>query len=207
MLRIGLTGGIASGKSTVAAMFAELGVCVIDTDAIARELVAPGGPALGEIVEAFGQSVLGPDGTLDRHLMRRIVFGDADRRHRLEAILHPRIRETALARSAGCAGPYVIFVVPLLFESGFDRLVERTVAVDCPEALQIERLMARDETDRDEARAIIDAQMERAERQSLADDIIDSSTTIEATRDGVAALHASYLRLAQNCPGTQGRAE
>lgn len=207
MLRIGLTGGIASGKSTVAAMFAELGVCVIDTDSIARELVAPGGPVLGEIVETFGQGVVGPDGRLDRSLMRRIVFGDADRRHRLEAILHPRIRETALARSAECAGTYVIFVVPLLFESGFDRLVERTVAVDCPEALQIERLMARDETGPDEARAIIDAQMERAERRSRADDIIDSSPTIEATRDRVAALHASYLRLAQNCPGTQGRAE
>jgi dephospho-CoA kinase len=207
VLRIGLTGGIASGKSTVAAMFSELGVCIVDTDIIARELVAPGTPALAEVVAAFGPGILDPGGTLDRRLMRRIVFSDADRRQRLEAILHPRIRETARARSADCPGPYAILVVPLLFESGFDRLVERTIVVDCPETLQIERLMARDEATLGDARAIVEAQMARTERRARADDIIDSGTTLGATRERVAALHASYLTLAENCPGTQGRAE
>jgi len=206
-LRIGLTGGIASGKSTVAAMFAELGACVIDTDLIARELVAPGEPALAAVVEAYGEAVLDAEGALDRGLMRRIVFGDPAERRRLEAILHPRIREVALARAAVCPGPYVMLMVPLMFESGFDRLVERTLTVDCPESLQLDRLMARDGIGRDEARAVIAAQMQRAERRSRADDLIDSSTTIDATRERVIELHETYLGLAQNCPGAQGRAE
>jgi dephospho-CoA kinase len=206
VLRIGLTGGIASGKSTVAAMFAEHGACVIDTDVIARELVAPGAPALAEIAEAFGPEVI-EGGRLDRRKLRRMVFADADKRRRLEAILHPPIREAALERSADCPGPDVILVVPLLFESGFDRLVDRALVVDCPPALQIGRLMARDEIGRDEAEAIVAAQMGRGERQSRADDLIDSSAPLDATRDRVLELHETYLDLARNCPGAQGRAE
>jgi dephospho-CoA kinase len=206
VLRIGLTGGIASGKSTVAAMFAAHGICIIDTDVIARELVAPGAPALAEIAEAFGPDIM-EDGELDRRRLRRMVFADAGKRRRLEAILHPRIREAALERSSDCPGPYVILVVPLLFESGFDRLVDRTVAVDCPPALQIDRLMARDEIGRDEAEAIVAAQMGRDERRARANDLIDSSAPIDATRGRVLHLHETYLGLARNCPGAQGRAE
>jgi len=206
VLRIGLTGGIASGKSTVAAMFAEHGVCVVDTDVIARDLVVPGAPALAEIAEAFGPEFI-EGGELDRGRLRRLVFADAGRRRRLEAILHPRIREAALERAAGCPGPYVILVVPLLFESGFDRLVDRALVVDCPPALQIARLTARDEIGREEAEAIVAAQMGRDERRSRADDLIDSSAPIDATRGRVLELHETYLGLAQNCPGAKGRAE
>jgi dephospho-CoA kinase len=206
VLRIGLTGGIASGKSTVAAMFAEHGICVIDTDIIARELVVPGAPALAEIAEAFGPEFI-DGGELDRKKLRRAVFADAGKRRRLEAILHPRIREAALDRSADCPGPYVILVVPLLFEAGFDRLVDRTLIVDCPPALQIDRLMARDEIDRYEAETIVAAQMGRDERRSRADDLIDSSAPIDATRGQALRLHETYLGLARNCPGAQGRAE
>lgn len=205
MLCIGLTGGIACGKSTVAAMFAEHGACVIDTDSIARELVAPGEPALAAIVEAFGPEIMDGD-ALDRRRLRQIVFADAAQRGRLEAILHPLIRAEALERAAECAGPYVILVVPLLFESGFDRLVERVLVVDCPEALQIERIMNRDQVGREEAEAVIAAQMGRAERRSLADDLIDSSAPLDVTRARISELHDSYLAL-RNCPGTQGRAE
>lgn len=206
MLRIGLTGGIASGKSTVAAMFAELGACIVDTDAIAREVVEPGTPAFAAIVEAFGPEVV-DNGALDRRRLRRIVFDDAARRRRLEAILHPSIRRTALRRAGECRGPYVILVVPLLFESGFDRLVDRALVVDCPAAVQIARLTARDEIGQGEAEAIIAAQLGRDERRARADDLIDTSTPIDATRARVVQLHEAYLGLSRNCPGQQGRAE
>lgn len=207
MLRIGLTGGIASGKSTVANMFAELGVPVIDTDEIAHELVAPGGAALAAVTKAFGEDVLTDDGALDRKLMRRVVFADSDKRRKLEGILHPLIRSVALERAADSDGPYVLFVVPLLFETGFDALVDRTVTVDCPEAVQIERLIARDGISRDEALKIISAQIGRAERRNRADDIIDTSGELEATRREVDELHSRYRELAQNCSGGQGHAE
>lgn len=207
MLRIGLTGGVASGKSTVAAMLAELGACVIDTDEIAHELVAPGGPALPAVVEAFGQQMIGADGGLDRRRMRRVVFSDAGQRQRLETILHPLIRAMALERAAECAGPYVVMVVPLLFESGFDALVDRAAVVDCPESLQVERLMRRDGISRVEADRILAAQMARSERRSRADDLIDSSVPLDAMQARVVELHDGYLGLARNCPEPAGRAE
>jgi dephospho-CoA kinase len=139
--------------------------------------------------------------------MRRTVFADPDKRRELEAILHPMIRESALARSAGSKAPYVIFVVPLLFETGFDRLVDATVAVDCPESLQIERVVERDRVSEDEARSIIASQIDRDERRSRADEIIDSATSIPATRDTVAKLHEAFLARSQNCPDEPGRAE
>ena len=198
-LSIGLTGGVASGKSTVAEIFAGLGIEVVDTDRIARELVVPGSAALKAIVERFGSDVLAGDGTLDRPRLRRIVFADADKRRELEAILHPPIRSEALARAAAAASPYVIIVVPLLFETGFDALVDRTLAVDCPEAVQIERLTSRDDVGEDEARALIGAQMPRERRAAMADDVIDNGGALEATRARVAELDQRYRALAQNC--------
>ncbi|MGD8341523.1 MAG: dephospho-CoA kinase, partial [Gammaproteobacteria bacterium] len=193
MLRIGLTGGIASGKSTISAMFAELGAEVIDTDEIAHELVAPGGGALAAVIDAFGSEVQTPDGGLDRRRMRQIVFDDAAQRRRLEAILHPEIRRIALARAASSEAPYVILVVPLLFESGFDELVDRTIAVDCPVSRQIERLVERDATTPEQAHRIVAAQMGRDERTTRADDVIDSDCPLDVTRRRVRELHAKYL--------------
>lgn len=207
MLRIGLTGGIASGKSTVARMFAELGAEVIDTDDIAHELTAPGGAAVTAIIDAFGRDVITNEGALDRRRMRRIVFTDSDKRRELEAILHPLIRKAALAKSAASKAPYVILVVPLLFETGFNQLVDGTVAVDCSEALQIERVVNRDLISQDEAQSIIATQMNRDERRARADEIIDSSSEPSVTRERVAELHERYVRLSQNCPDDEGRAE
>ncbi len=202
MLRIGLTGGIASGKSTVAAIFAELGAEIIDTDRIARELVVPGSEALAAIVERFGPDILAADGSLDRRRLRAIVFADAARRRELEAILHPAIRQVALARAAASGAPYVILVVPLLFETGFDRLVDRSLVVDCPERLQIERLRQRDGIEEAGARAMLAAQLPRAERLAAANDIIDNSGDLAAVRSRVRELHARYLAAEQNCSGT-----
>jgi dephospho-CoA kinase len=207
VLRIGLTGGIASGKSTIAAMFAERGAEVIDTDDIAHELVAPGGAAIDAIAESFGDTVIARDGGLDRQKMRQRVFGNADERCKLEAILHPLIRAIALKRADAANAPYVIFVVPLLFETGFSRLVDRSLAVDCPESLQIDRVVARDRVSEDEARAVIASQMNRADRRAAAHDWIDSSGSLAATRDRVLELHEQFLALSENCPETQGRAE
>lgn len=199
MLRIGLTGGIASGKSTVAAFFADLGAEVIDTDAIARELVAPGQPALSAIVNRFGPGILTADGRLDRRALRAIVFADTAGRRALEAILHPRIREEALARADASRAPYVVLVVPLLFETGFDRIVDRTVVVDCPESIQIDRLMRRDAIGPEDARAMLGAQIGRADRNRFADDLIDNAGELAATRARVLELDRRYRALARNC--------
>lgn len=205
--RVGLTGGIASGKSTVAKHFGELGADVIDTDEIARAIVLPGRPALARIVEHFGEDVLTPEGTLDRRRLRSIVFADPGRRRELEAILHPEIRAEALARASASTAPYAILVVPLLFETDFHRLVDRKLVVDCPESQQLARLVARDGIGETEARAMLAAQMPRDERKQAADDCIDNSGSIESTQARVRELHARYLHLATNCPGPRGRAE
>jgi len=207
VLSIGLTGGIASGKSTVAGMFEALGAEIIDTDQIARELVAPGSQALGEIVAVFGGGLLADDGSLDRRRLREIVFADIGRRRRLEAILHPLIRRETLARIDNSQAPYTVVVVPLLFETGFNELVDRTVVVDCPQEVQIDRLTVRDSVSRDEAISVISSQMPREERLSLADDTIDSTLSLDATRQRVAELDAKFRSLAQNCPKVEGRAE
>jgi dephospho-CoA kinase len=206
-LRVGLTGGIASGKSTVASLFGELGAGVIDTDEIARQLVLPGSHALDQIVERFGDQILAPDGALDRRRLRAIVFASPASRSELETILHPPIRAEALARAAASTAPYVLLVVPLLFETGFDRLVDRKLVVDCTESQQIARLTGRDGVGASEARAMLAAQMTREGRKAGADDIIDNSGSLEATRDQVARLHERYLQLATNCRRPQGRAE
>ena len=196
MFTVGLTGGIGSGKSTVADLFADLGVPVIDTDVIARELTAPGNAALEAIHSDFGDAVLLPDGSLDRAVLRRMVFADADARHRLESILHPRIRQTVEQERAGLNAPYILLVIPLLVETGGYRdLLDRVLVVDCPEELQITRVIARNGLTRDEVLAILATQASRSERLAIADDVIVNTLAREALRTEVVTLNQRYLML------------
>lgn len=194
--RIGLTGGIASGKSTVANLFAELGATIIDTDVIAREVVAPGQPALDDIAATFGAEVLQPDGSLDRAALRARVFASPAERERLEAITHPRIRAETLRQADAADGLYQLIVVPLLVKSPLRESVDRILVVDCPEETQIERLMARDADSEAQARRILDAQSSRDERLAIADDVISNDGSLENTRRQVAKLHEIYRALA-----------
>jgi len=197
MFTVGLTGGIGSGKSTVADCFAALGVPVIDTDVIARELTAPGSAALEAIRSVFGATVMQADGTLDRAALRRRVFADSAARHQLEAILHPRIRQVVEQKLATLSAPYALIVIPLLVETGGYRdVLNRVLVVDCPEAVQIARVMARSGLVHDEIKAILAAQAGRAERLVVADDIIVNAASLEALRAEVAVLHQRYLALA-----------
>ena len=197
-LRIGLTGGIASGKSTVADMFAELGVPVIDTDVIAREVVQPGQPALDEIRARFGDEVFDTAGRLDRSGMRRRIFSDEDARLDLEAILHPRIGEETRRRANKAAGPYQVIVVPLLVGSPLAQFVDRVVVVDCDEELQIQRLLARDAETVEQARKILSAQASREARLAIADDVISNDAGLDETRRQVHALDRAFRDLATN---------
>ena len=196
MLKIGLTGGIASGKSAVADTLGELGACIIDTDVIAREVVAPGTPGLDQVVAAFGDEVVAADGGLDRAALRTLVFADSARRKQLEAILHPLIRAATLEAAARATGPYLVFVVPLLLETDFAALVDRILVVDCDPGLQIERVMRRDQCTSDEARRIIRSQTDRATRLEAADDVLDNNGSLSELQSATAALHAQYLQLA-----------
>lgn len=196
-LRLGLTGGIASGKSLVASCFARLGVPVIDTDMVAREVVEPGQPALDELVEAFGPAILDGQGRLDRRTLRARVFADPAERHRLEGIVHPRIRARTLELADSAGGPYIVIVVPLLIESGFNQLVDEVIVVDCPEAEQRARLKARDGDDAAQADRMMAAQLGRAARLAAADVIIDNSGSISDTRIQVEQLHERYLEKAR----------
>ena len=194
---VGLTGGIGSGKSVVAGLFAKRGVAVIDTDEIAHELTRPGGEAIEAIRAAFGASLIGADGALDRTAMRKLVFGDAAARKKLEAILHPLIRKESARRRASAQSPYAILVAPLLVESGVDRSrFARVLVVDCPEAQQIERAMRRSRVSETEVRAILAAQATREQRLAQADDVIDNSGTPEALERQVSNLNETYLTLA-----------
>ena len=191
---VGLTGGIGSGKSTVAAHFVRLGADLIDTDAIARELTAPGGGALPELCATFGQNILAADGALDRAAMRQLVFSDPAARQRLEAILHPRIRELALARSQASQAPYVLFDVPLLAESpAWQARCARILVVDCPTELQISRVMARNGLSREEVERILASQASRTERLAIADDVIDNSGDRTHLEAQIPPLHQYYL--------------
>ena len=194
--RVALTGGIASGKSTVADLFAARGVPVIDTDVIAREVVEPGQPALAEVVAAFGPGVLGPDGRLDRRRLREVIFADASARRRLEAILHPAIRAEMERQSRAAGGAYQLLVIPLLTEGGRRNHVDRVLLVDVPEAVQVERLMRRDGVSREQAAASLGAQATRAARLAIADDVLANTGRAEDLDEQVAALHARYLGLA-----------
>ena len=194
--RIALTGGIASGKSTVADMFADLGIAIIDTDRIAREVVEPGQPALEEIRDRFGDTVIEATGNLDRRALRRLIFTDEGARIDLEAILHPRIGAETRRQADAAAGPYQVIVVPLLVDSPLRRFVDRVLAVDCSEELQIERLLARDTETVEQARRILAAQSSREERLSIADFTIDNGKGLEHTRQQVVELDEVFRRLA-----------
>jgi len=194
---VGLTGGVACGKSTVADRFAELGANVIDTDVIAREVVEPGQPALDEIRREFGDVVIDADGGLDRRAMRRIIFADSAARARLERILHPKIRERALELTAEGRGDYQLVVVPLLTASPLRTTMDRVVVVDCDEQDQVRRLMARDGESEGGARRILAAQASREERLAIADDVIRNDSSIDAALAEVDALHARYVELAR----------
>ena len=195
--RVGLTGGIASGKSTAAKFFGALGVPILDSDQIARDVVEPGQPPLGRLVERFGPSILTPDGHLDRPALREIVFSDPMARADLEALTHPAIGAAMEARSAAAGGPYQILVIPLLVEKNLSAHVDRVLVVDCEEQLQMTRLRAREGSTLEQARAILNAQAPRAARLKAADDVIHNDTDMNAVREQVAALHARYLDLAQ----------
>jgi len=195
---VGLTGGIGSGKSAASSRFGELGAAVVDTDEISRELTAPAGAAIAAIREQFGPGFVAADGGLDRALARSLVFRDAGARTRLESILHPLIRARARAAITAARAPYVIVVVPLLFETGacLD-LVRRVLVVDCDESEQVRRVVARSGITAEEAGRIMAAQLARAERLKRADDVLDNSGGLDALRAQVARLHDRYLALAR----------
>jgi dephospho-CoA kinase len=194
--RVGLTGGIASGKSTAAKFFGALGVPILDSDQIARDVVEPGQPPLERLIERFGQKILTPDGHLDRPALRDIVFSDPKARADLEALTHPAIGAAMEARSAAAGGPYQILVIPLLVEKNLASHVDRVLVVDCEEELQIRRLRNRDGSTSAQVEAILKAQAPRAARLKAANDIIHNDTNMSAVRDQVAALHARYLEFA-----------
>jgi dephospho-CoA kinase len=198
--RVGLTGGVASGKSAVAARFAALGISVADADVAARAVVEPGQPALAEVVSAFGRDVLGAEGRLDRALLRARVFNDEAARRTLEALLHPRIRAALRQTAEAAPGPYVIVAIPLLAEGGGRAAypwLDRILVVDAPVELQRSRLMARDAIDAALAQRMLSAQAGRAQRLAIADDVLVNDGRLEALDAQVAALDRAYRRLAR----------
>ena len=196
---IGLTGGIGSGKSTVAGRFESLGATVIDTDEIARRLTGPGGAAMEALGREFGARYVAHDGALDRAAMRQLAFEDATARGRLESILHPAVRQEADAKLASARGPYAIVAVPLLFESrGFLDRVARTLVVDCPEDLQLARTVARSALDPAQVRLIMSAQWPRWRRLQMAGDVIWNGGTRDLIGPQCDRLHGEYVQLAQN---------
>ncbi|WP_244815159.1 dephospho-CoA kinase [Caballeronia sp. Lep1P3] len=199
MFSIGLTGGIGSGKSTIADLFAARGVPVIDTDVIAHRVTAPGGVAMPLIASEFGSAYLSPDGALDRASMRALVFADDTAKARLEAILHPLIRAETERERHAAGGAYHIVVVPLLIESGnWATRVSRVLVVDCPVETQVARVIERNGFSRDQVLAIIAKQASRQARLAAADDVIvnDETATLDTLGREVDALHARYLQLA-----------
>jgi dephospho-CoA kinase len=197
--RVALTGGIASGKSTVGDLFVARGATLIDTDVIAREVVEPGRPALAQVLEALGgATILGPDGRLDRPRLRERIFTDPVARRTLESILHPAIREEMERQSAALAhaSPYQILAIPLLAEGGRRDHVDRVLVVDAPDALRVQRLMARDGVSEAQALASLGAQASREARLELADDVIVNEGRIDDLAEQVDRLHEKYLRLA-----------
>lgn len=196
---VALTGGIGSGKSTVAAEFSRHGVTVVDTDVISRELTSTSGPALDAIVAAFGAGILDARGALDRAALRDRVFSDARARQTLEGILHPRIRQEAAQQLGQAGSPYVVLVVPLLTENlpAYRELIDRIAVVDCAESLQLQRVAARPGLNRELAAAILASQCSRAERLAIAQDVISNEGDLHALGRQVADLHAQYLGLAR----------
>ena len=195
---VGLTGGIGSGKTTVANLFAELGVVLVDADIVAREVVSQGSEGLAAIVDHFGADILLSDGNLDRSKLRERIFDNDEQRLWLNGLLHPLIRETMLKNCKEAQSNYVIMVVPLLFENGLDRLVQRTLLVDISPQLQQQRTMARDDVSAKQVQNIIGSQATRAEKLSKADDVIDNQGEISALKCKVSALNSLYLKICGN---------
>jgi dephospho-CoA kinase len=197
---VGLTGGIGSGKSAAAQVFEELGTTVIDTDALAHALTGPGGAAIEPIRAAFGADYLTPDAALDRARMRELVFADAAKKRLLESILHPMIRSQTSELVQAARGPYVILMIPLLIEShDYRNRYQRILVVDCPEELQLSRVVARSGLTPAQVRAIMVNQVSRGARLAVADDVIDNSQDLAQLRRQVEALHARYLQLGAAC--------
>ena len=207
MFRVGLTGGIGSGKTTVADMFVELGAELVDTDRIAREVVAPGSTTLNSIREAFGESILLKDESLDRSALRDIIFANDAERRKLESIIHPVIRARTIRDIETCDGPYVIVAVALLVESDFRELVDCITVVHCTIEQQIDRVMKRDGASEEHAKAIIASQADEATRLEAAVDIIDNSKSLAYTRDQVERLHRKYLSEPDHCRAAKGAAK
>jgi len=198
---VGLTGGIGSGKSSVANRFVDKGAVLVDTDAIAHELTGVGGEGMPLLRQAFGAAVVATDGSLDRAAMRRLVFAEPEARKRLEGILHPLIRRISDERCRAAASPYVILAVPLLIESGSYRdRCQRILVVDCPESLQIERVMARNGLSEAEVRAIMAAQASRSQRLAAADDVVVNDADLTSLYGQTDALNLKYLGLLAEIP-------
>ncbi|MCZ6577713.1 MAG: dephospho-CoA kinase [Gammaproteobacteria bacterium] len=197
MLRIGLTGGIGSGKSSAAAMFARRGVPVIDADEIAKQLVAPGQPAYERIIQRFGKEFVDADGFIDRGRLRRHVFDDPASRRELEAILHPRVRRQIQRQLRVLRAPYCVIVIPLIFEANQQDLVDRILVIDAAEDTQVQRVAARSSLADDEIRKIIAAQIGRNVRLRQAHDVITNEGELEQLEERVDAFHTRYLDLAR----------
>lgn len=197
-LVVGLTGGIGSGKSTVAEGFAALGIPVIDADQLARELVEPGQPALEEIIASFGVNCVSEDGRLDRDYMRHQIYADTARKRQLEAILHPRIRQRIKTLLAGISAPYCIVVIPLLLETGQTDLVDRILVVDSPEKEQLKRVAARDGLTHNAVMAIMATQSDRSTRLNAADDVIINDTDLDSLTGRIQELHQLYMELSHD---------
>ncbi len=195
MLVIGLTGGIGSGKSTVAKLFEDLGVTIIDADIITRDLTCKDQPALKEIVKHFGLDILTKDRTLDRAKLRKIIFERVEEKDWLEKLLHPLVRTEMFNQALNATSSYCIAVIPLLLETEKNPLINRILVVDAPEELQLARAKTRDQASHDEITAIIKTQLNRQSRLSHADDVIDNSGTLESLKDQVQELHQKYLSL------------
>lgn len=196
--RVGLTGGIGSGKSTVARLFEELGVPVIDTDAISHRLTRPGGAAIPAILAVFGENYINADNALDRVKMRQLVFADNEARQKLEGILHPLILAQAKAEAEASTAPYILLVIPLLFETGdYHDWLHRTVAVDCSEETQLARASQRSGLSKQTVSAIMARQVPRLQRKQLADDIINNEGDLAGLREQVSRLNQRYLKLAE----------
>ena len=195
MLKVGLTGGIGCGKSTVAKIFADLNVPVLDADQVAHRLVEKGQPALDQIQQAFGTAILNPDGSLNRKNLRELVFSDIKQKQKLESILHPLIYQTLQTELEQLNAPYCIISIPLLFETAMTHFVDRILVIDCPVETQIERVKSRDNLAVERIQSIIDNQVSRAFRKAKADDLIDNSTTDYRLAEQVKKLHNLYLSL------------
>jgi dephospho-CoA kinase len=196
LLRVGVTGGIGSGKTALTDWLSEQGIVIVDADRVAREVVQPGTPALKAIIDAFGEQYLTQDGNLDRAAMRQLVFGDEEKRLLLESITHPKIREALWDQLQRADSAYVVLSSPLLLESGQSEMVDISVVVDVPEEIQIQRTMARDANDKALVEKIMAAQMRRQKRLQLADIVVDNSGDLSALHDRAALLHETLLNRA-----------